>query len=72
MPMRGELPACDAGPCRVTSTLRLGWVWAVAGLKDPEFQLVALFCAVGLWLTFYFIVRFPGLVVTEPIFLAQP
>ena len=29
--------------------------WIVATVGDPEFGMIALFCAVGLWLTFYFI-----------------
>jgi hypothetical protein len=72
MPMRSDLPTCDAGPRRGTSTLRSAWAWTVATLKDPEFQLIALFCTVGLWLTFYFTVRFPDFVEMELIFLAQP
>lgn len=59
MPMRSELSVCAAGPRKETSASREVWEWTVATLKNPEFQMVAVFCAVGLWLTFYFMARFP-------------
>lgn len=58
MPMRGELLVCAAGRRRGKSQAGQIWAWAVATSNNPEFQMVALFCAIGLWLTFYFMHHF--------------
>lgn len=59
MPMRGELSVWEAGRREGKSRVGQIWAWTVATVKNTEFQIVALFCAVGLWLTFDFIHRFP-------------
>jgi len=59
MPMRAELPIAAARMNNTPSVLDSVWSWFAATVKSPEFLMVALFCAVGLWLTFYFIHYFP-------------
>lgn len=65
MPLRGELPLCAELPSKTQQV----WAWAIATITNPEFCMVALFCAVGLWMTFYFMHRFPNSGDLEPIFL---
>lgn len=59
MPMRGELAVCAADRRKGKSQVGPIWGWTIGTIKNPEFKMVALFCAVGLWLTFDFIHRFP-------------
>lgn len=58
MPMRGELQVAAARLSDHRSADDV-WAWIVATIKNPEFRMIVLFCSVGLWLTFYFIHRFP-------------
>jgi hypothetical protein len=55
MPMRGELSICPLKSRRRASATERVCAWIVATIKNPEFLMIALFCAVGLWLTFYFV-----------------
>lgn len=59
MPMRGELLVCTADRRKGRSQVGQIWAWVAGTIKNPEFQMVALFCAAGLWLTFYFGRHFP-------------
>ncbi|MGB6537832.1 MAG: hypothetical protein WBF58_17925 [Xanthobacteraceae bacterium] len=59
MPARSELPAPVAALRQPSATDQI--LSAVgATLRNPEFQMIALFCAIGLWLTFVAIQHFPG------------
>jgi hypothetical protein len=60
MPMRYELQISAAPLSDRPSAMWAIWSWIVATIKSPEFLMVVLFCAVGLWLTFYFIHYFPN------------
>ena len=51
MPMRGELLASDID--RSDRRHRLSGIVATVG--NPEFGTIALFCAVGLWLTLHYL-----------------
>jgi hypothetical protein len=67
MPMRAELPIASARMSNDPSVAERLWSWIVATVKNPEFLMVAVFCAVGLWLTFYFMHHFPDYgAMTEP------
>lgn len=55
MPMRGELQIAMDRPGDRLRRLNEVWSWIVATIKNPEFLMIVLFCAVGLWLTFYLI-----------------
>jgi hypothetical protein len=59
MPMRAELPIAATRMSYPPSALDRVGSWIIATIKCPEFLMVALFCAVGLWLTFYFMHYFP-------------
>jgi hypothetical protein len=59
MPMRTELPVRTARMNNPPSALDRVASWIGATLNSPEFLMVALFCATGLWLTAYFIHYFP-------------
>lgn len=59
MPMRSELQISRAAPSYRLLPLNEAWSWIVATIQNPEFLMIVLFCAVGLWLTFDFIQRFP-------------
>jgi hypothetical protein len=59
MPMRGELQISTARPSSRKTWAEGVWERIVAIIENPEFLIVALFCAVGLWLTFYFVHFFP-------------
>ena len=59
MPMRAELPIRAARASNDPPVMDKAWSWIVATVQSPEFLMVALFCAIGLWLTFYFIHYFP-------------
>jgi hypothetical protein len=59
MPMRAELPIAVTRTRNDPSALDRAWSWIIATIKNPEFLAVTLFCAVGLWLTFYFMHYFP-------------
>lgn len=59
MPMRAELPVAAPRISKPPSALDKVGSWIIATIKSPEFLMVAFFCAVGLWLTFYFIHYFP-------------
>lgn len=60
MPARNELPmSVVALPRRVSATDKILSAIATA-LKNPEFQIAALFAAFGLCLTFVVINYFPG------------
>jgi hypothetical protein len=59
MPMRGELKVVAARLSDHRSPTDHVWPWIVATIKNPESWMIVLFCSVGLWLTFYFIHRFP-------------
>jgi hypothetical protein len=50
--MRGELQisAADLSNRRPVADK---WSWSLTTLTNPEFGMIALLCAVGLWLTFY-------------------
>jgi hypothetical protein len=52
MPMRSELrvSSLDLDDRQSASD---AWPAIVTTISDPEFAMIALFCAVGLWLTFY-------------------
>jgi hypothetical protein len=66
MPMRGEIQVSAARP-QVSATrsrerepsVERAWKRLVAITENPEFLMIALFCTIGLWLTFYFIHFFP-------------
>ncbi len=53
MPMRGELQILPADLSNRRSEIDDVWSCSLATLANPEFGMIALFCAVGLWLTFY-------------------
>lgn len=59
MPMRAELPIAAARISNPPSPLGRVGSWISATFESAEFLMVALFCAVGLWLTFCFIHYFP-------------
>ena len=63
MPMRGEIQVSAAQPRTEPRPRELAmdkvWQWIVVAIENPEFLMVVLFCAVGLWLSFYFIHYFP-------------
>jgi hypothetical protein len=59
MPMRSEIQISVAEPRRRETWMDKAWQWTVATVENPEFLMVVLFCAVGLWMTFYFIHYFP-------------
>jgi hypothetical protein len=52
--MRGELQISAADLSTGRSVVDEVRSWIVATITNPEFGMIALFCAVGLWLTFYF------------------
>ncbi len=60
MPMRGELQISAAHLNYRRPVIDDVWSWLVATVTNPEFGVIALFCAVGLWLTFYFLHAFPN------------
>jgi hypothetical protein len=44
------------------------WSWIVSTFNSPEFFAIALFCMIGLWLTFFFIHYFPDVdAITDPV-----
>lgn len=53
MPMRGELRSSAADLYYRRSVIE------EVTVTNPELAMIALFCAVGLWLSFYFIHFFP-------------
>jgi len=53
MPMRGELQMRDIDPRDRRSAIDDAQPRIIATMANPEFGMIALFCAVGLWLTFY-------------------
>lgn len=59
MPMRAELPVAAARIINRPSPFDRVGSWIIATIRCPEFLMVTLFCAVGLWLTFYFLHYFP-------------
>ena len=59
MPMRTELPIRVTRERNGNSDFQHLCAWATAMIKNPELQMVAVFCGVGLWLTLYFMHRFP-------------
>jgi hypothetical protein len=69
VPLRADLPVVTVATRKWTSPPSRHWAWTVATIKDPEFQMVVLFCAVGLWLTFCFMHDFSDFVQIEPIAL---
>jgi len=52
--MRGELQTSAADLSNRRPVARDEWSCSLATLTNPEFGMIALFCAVGLWLTFHF------------------
>lgn len=54
MPMRGELPISASRPLKRESGLDVIYAWTVATIQNPEFWMVALFCAIGLLLSMAF------------------
>lgn len=60
MPMRSELPMPTVLLSRRVSATDKVLSWIVATLRSPEFLMVVLFCAVGLWLTFYLLHSVPN------------
>jgi hypothetical protein len=61
MPMRSELQISDLRLQRRAATLDGVCSFVLATLRNPELETVALFCAAGLLLTFYFMHLFPNL-----------
>jgi hypothetical protein len=66
MPMRGEIQVSAARPQVSVArprdpepSVESAWKWIVATIENPEFLMIALFCTVGLWLTFFLINFFP-------------
>lgn len=55
MPMRDELQILDIDLSDRQSAIGDGRSGIVATVSNPEFGMIALFCAVGLWLTFYYL-----------------
>jgi hypothetical protein len=53
MPARGELQISMERPGYRLLPRNEIWCSIVAAIKNPEFLMIVLFCAVGLWLTFY-------------------
>ena len=53
MPMRGELQISAADLSDRRRVADDAWICSLATLTNPEFGMIALLCAVGLWLTFY-------------------
>ena len=53
MPMRGELQISAADLSNRRPVADDKWSWSLTTLTNPEFGMIALLCAVGLWLTFY-------------------
>ena len=53
MPMRGELQISAADLSNRRHVADDEWSCSLATLTNPEFGMIALLCAVGLWLTFY-------------------
>jgi hypothetical protein len=51
--MRGELQILPADLSNRRSAIDDAWSCSLATLTNPEFGMIALFCAVGLWLTFH-------------------
>jgi hypothetical protein len=51
--MRAELPIAGTRMRNHASAADKTWSWIVEPIQNPEFVMVALFCTVGLWLTFY-------------------
>ena len=51
MPMRTDLQISDVRLNDRQSAMGEVWSWIAATVTNPEFGMVALFCAVGLWLT---------------------
>jgi hypothetical protein len=64
MPARSELPTSVVVlPRRVSASDKM--IGSIAAmLKNPEFQIAALFSGVGLWLTFVLIQYFPDYAAT--------
>lgn len=59
MPMRSEIQIAAARPSYRETWSDKVWQWIAATITNPEFLAIVLFCAVGLWLTFYFMHYFP-------------
>lgn len=55
MPMRDELQNSDIDLSDRQSAIGDGRSGIVTTVSNPEFGMIALFCAVGLWLTFYYL-----------------
>ncbi len=55
MPMRSELPISNIQLNDRRSAVSDAWTWIAATITNPELGMIALFCAVGLWLTFDFL-----------------
>jgi hypothetical protein len=51
--MRGELQISAADLSNRRPVADDKWSWSLTTLTNPEFGMIALFCAVGLWLTFH-------------------
>lgn len=67
MPMRGELPAIVARSDRRASPARAFWSRLTTAVSNPQLQIVAAFCIIGILLTLNVALRFPefGAVVAE-------
>jgi len=59
MPMRSEIQIAATRPRPRETWMDKVWQRIVATIENPEFLMIVLFCAVGLWLTFYFLHYFP-------------
>ena len=55
MPMRSELPISKIQLSDRQSAFGDAWSWIAETVTNPELGMISLFCAVGLWLTFYFL-----------------
>jgi hypothetical protein len=59
MPMQNELPAWAARTRVRSSPTDRVYAWIFVTISNPEFLMVVLLCAVGLWLTLCFVRSFP-------------
>jgi hypothetical protein len=55
MPMRSELQISNVQWTDRQPAVSEVWSWIATAVTNPELGMIALFCAVGLWLTFLFI-----------------